>query len=134
MFKSTSALGQTIRSSVLIQLTLILSAALVAYLLKGSNFSVALIFGGFISVAGTLVHAWRLHLATERVDGKLSINSAEIIKGSVLKYIVVVLLLALGMGNLQLEPIAMVIGFGIAQMNFLFTRGYAPRRVSGHRG
>ncbi|MDH5516951.1 MAG: ATP synthase subunit I [Gammaproteobacteria bacterium] len=124
----------TIRRLSLTQLAFVLMAALVAFLQRDGGYALALMFGGLISLAGTWVHAWRVQIATEENEGGPGIDSSELIKGSVLKFTVVIALFALGMAVIKLEPLAIVIGFVIAQMSFLFTRGYAARRKPAQRG
>lgn len=118
----------------LTQLAFVLFAAIVSLLQKDVGFALALAFGGFASLAATLVHAWRIHIGTEAAQDGLGIDSSELVKGSVLKYLTVVALFVLGMLIIKLEPLAIVIGFVIAQMSFLFTRGYAARRKPARRG
>ncbi|MCK4710141.1 MAG: ATP synthase subunit I [Gammaproteobacteria bacterium] len=124
----------TIKRLSMTQLAFVLIAAIVSYSQKDTGFALALLFGGLISLAGTWVHAWRVHLATEAADEGLGIDSSELIKGSVLKFIIVIALFVLGMAVIKLEPLAIVSGFVIAQMSFLFTRGYAARRKPAQRG
>lgn len=129
-----SSFQATIKSLSVTQLAFVLIAAIVSYLQKDSGFALALIFGGLISLAGTWVHAWRVHLATETASEGLGIDASELIKGSVLKFIVVIALFVVGMSVIKLEPLAIVTGFVIAQMSFLFTRGYAARHKPARRG
>ena len=129
-----SSFQMTIKRLSLTQLAFVMIAALVSLLQKDSGFALALLFGGLISLAGTWVHAWRVHIATEAANEGLGIDSSELVKGSVLKFMIVIALFALGMAVIKLEPLAIVIGFVIAQMSFLFTRGYAARRKPAQRG
>lgn len=129
-----SSFQATVKSLSLTQLAFVLIAAIVSLLQKDGGFALALLFGGLISLAATLVHAWRIHIGTEAAHEGLGIDSSELIKGSVLKYLTVVALFVLGMLIIKLEPLAIVIGFVIAQMSFLFTRGYAARRKPAQRG
>lgn len=129
-----SGFSETIRRLSLTQLAFVAIAAIVSFLQKDGGFALALIFGGLISLAGTWVHAWRVNIATEAAQEGLGIDSSELIKGSVLKFIIVIALFALGMAVIKLEPLAIVSGFVIAQMSFLFTRGYAARRKPAQRG
>jgi len=124
----------TVKSISYAQLALVLIAAVLSYLQKDIGFALALVFGGLISLAGTWVHAWRVHLATEAASEAVGIDTAELVKGSVLKYLTVIALFALGMIIIKLEASAIVIGFVVAQMSFLFTRGYAARRKPAQRG
>jgi len=129
-----SSFQATIKSLSMTQLAFVAIAAIVSYLQKDSGFALALIFGGLISLAGTWVHAWRVHIGTEAASDGLGIDSSELIKGSVLKFITVIALFVIGMAVIKLEPLAIVTGFVIAQMSFLFTRGYAARRKPAQRG
>jgi len=133
-----SSFQTTIKSLSFTQLAFVLIAAIVSFLQRDGGFALALIFGGLISLAGTWVHAWRVHLATEATtdeSGKgLGIDASELVKGSVLKFIIVIALFAFGMAVIKLEPAAILTGFVIAQMSFLFTRGYAARHKPARRG
>ena len=124
----------TIKSLSVTQLVFVLIAAIVSYSQKDIDFALALLFGGFISLSGTWIHAWRVHLATEATDEGFGIDTSELVKGSVLKYMTVIALFVLGMVIIKLEASAIVIGFVVAQMSFLFTRGYAARRKPAQRG
>jgi len=133
-----SSFSETIKRLSFTQLAFVLIAAIVSFLQKDVGFALALIYGGLISLTGTWVHAWRVQIATEaateeRGEG-LGIDSSELIKGSVLKFLIVIALFALGMAVIKLEPLAIVSGFVIAQISFLFTRGYAARRKPAPRG
>jgi len=129
-----SSFHETLKRLSFTQLAFVLIAAIVSFLQKDGGFALALIFGGLISLTGTWVHAWRVHIATEAATEGLGIDSSELIKGSVLKFIIVISLFAFGMAVIELEPLAIVTGFVIAQMSFLFTRGYAARRKPAQRG
>lgn len=128
----------TVKRLSLTQLAFVLIAAIVSLVQKDSGFALALIFGGLISLAGTWVHAWRVHIATEAANEDhgegLGIDSSELVKGSVLKFLIVIALFALGMSVIGLHPLAIVLGFVIAQISFLFTRGYAARRRPAPHG
>ncbi|MDH5424977.1 MAG: ATP synthase subunit I [Gammaproteobacteria bacterium] len=118
----------------LTQLAFVLVAAIITFFQKDGDLALGLLYGGFISLAGTWVHAWRVHIGTaEAIDG-LGVDSSELVKGSVLKFITVIALFAIGMAVIKLESLAIVIGFVIAQTSFLFTRGYAARRKPAQRG
>lgn len=117
---------QTLRRVVLIQAGMIAIAAVISILEKGSEFTWALLFGGAITIAGTLVSAWRLRIATEPSETGLDVTG--VFQSTILKYVLVVGLLAVGLGVLKLTPLAVVIGFLVPQIGFLFGRGYAPRR------
>ncbi len=121
-------LQQTLRRVVLIQAALITMAAVVLFLEKGAEFTWALLYGGAVTIASTGFSAWRLRLATEPNEHEAGMDVAGVFQSAILKYVLVVGLLALGLGVLKLHPLAVIIGFLLPQIGFLFGRGYAPRR------
>ncbi|MDH3948204.1 MAG: ATP synthase subunit I [Gammaproteobacteria bacterium] len=106
----------------LIQGVLVISAAIIAYLMQGIEFSLALLFGGVASLAGTLVGAWRVRIATDEAAHSTTLGMAEFYKGAVLRFVLVIALLALGMGVLKLPALAVLIGFIVAQTGIFFAR------------
>ena len=116
------AFRRTLLRLLLIQGVLVLSAAIIAYLMQGIEFSLALIFGGAASIAGTLVGAWRIRIATDEAAHSTTLGMAEFYKGAVLRFVLVIALLALGMGVLKLQALAVLIGFIVAQTGIFFAR------------
>ncbi|MCW9024239.1 MAG: ATP synthase subunit I [Gammaproteobacteria bacterium] len=103
---------------VLIQLALISLSVVVALLYKDAIFSIALFYGGFIVTLGTLVSGWRFLLMTNPSSGLLGMT--ELYKGTVFRFVLVIALLAIGMGALKLDPLAVVIGFCLTQASYFF--------------
>ncbi len=70
------AFRQTIRRLVLIQFGLVVGVAVVLYGFfdKTSEFSITLIYGGFVSIIVSILRAWRLKVATEETDSGLENN------------------------------------------------------------
>ena len=106
----------------LIQGVLVVLAAIIADLMQGIEFSLALLFGGAASLAGTLVGAWRVRIATDEAAHSTTLGMAEFYKGAVLRFVLVIALLALGMGVLKLPALAILIGFIVAQTGIFFAR------------
>ena len=78
------------------------------------------LYGGLISVASALVLGRGVARATElaKVDPSKSMLTLYI--GAVLRFVGVIVLFALGMALLKMVPLALLIGFGGAQLSFLF--------------
>ena len=123
-----AAFNRTLRRIVLVQLSLLGLAAVLSSLFRGSDFVIALLYGGSVTIATTLYSGWRLKVATAGDEHGPALNMMEFYKGTLLRFILVIALLALGLGYLKLEPLAVIIGFAITQIGYLFGRGYAPRR------
>ena len=123
-----TSLEKTLRRILLVQLIFIGLAAVTFSFFRGTDFVLALLYGGTVTIATTLYSGWRLKIATESGEQGSALNMIEFYKSTLLRFILVVALLALGLGYLKLEPLAVIIGFAITQTGYLFGRGYAPRR------
>lgn len=126
--QARDSLSETLRKTLIIQAALTAAAAIIALLVKTPGFALALVYGGVVTGVGTGLHAWRLlKIAGTKDDNDPSSVGAEMFKGAMLKLLAMIGLLAFGMGYLKLDPLAVIIGFSIAYLGFLFARGYAPR-------
>lgn len=113
-------------------------AAVISYYLKGMEFTLALLYGGAITVTSTLFFAWRLKIATkvadnnepgtpdsEQVESGLApqkgVNAGVLFQGIILRLVMVIVLLAVGMGVLELDPLGMLIGFGLPMTAYWFS-------------
>lgn len=123
-----TAFDRTLRRILQVQLILLGVAAVFFALYRGTDFVIALLYGGAVTIATTLYSGWRLKVATAGDEHGPALNMMEFYKGTLLRFILVIALLALGLGYLRLEPLAIIIGFAITQTGYLFGRGYAPRR------
>jgi ATP synthase protein I len=132
VYQAKDSLREALRKTLTVQTALTLVAAVIALLTKGDRFALALVYGGGVTIVGTWLHAWRLlKISTSDVDNDPTHVGAEVFKGAILKMGAMIGLLALGMGVLQLNPLAVLIGFIIAYAGFLSARGYAPRSKPG---
>jgi F0F1-type ATP synthase assembly protein I len=119
---ANSAFSHTLRKILLVQIGLVLVAAAILTLVKGHEFFIATLYGGVVVIAGTIYFGWRLKIATEAVDNAPSVNSVELFKGIVVRFLIVIVLLALGLGWFKLAPAGILSGFIVAQLAFWFSR------------
>ena len=117
-----NAFSHTLRKILLVQAGLVFIAAVVLTLVKGHEFFIATLYGGAVVIVSTIYFGWRLKIATEAVDNKPSVNSVELFKGIILRFLIVIALLALGLGWLKLAPAGILSGFIVAQLAFWFSR------------
>jgi ATP synthase protein I len=121
------AFRRTWQRLLLIQAGMVLIAMIIAFLMQGFEFSVALLYGGATSLAGTLIGAWRVRIATDEAAHSSTLGMAEFYKGALLRLVLVIALLALGMGVLKLPALAVLIGFIVAQLGNFFARPLRAR-------
>ena len=136
MLKARDSLTLALRKTLQIQAALTGIAAIIALLVKTPSFAMALVYGGAVTSIGTGLHAWRLLKIAPAGDDKDPIASQgnagiEVFKGALLKYTAIMGLLAIGMGYFKLDPLAVLIGFTVAYIGFMFSGGYAPRSKPG---
>lgn len=131
-----NAFTHTVRRIVLTQIGLVLITTTAATLFKGTDFLWSTLYGGAIMVTSTIFFGWKLMIATEVADktdpssGKASdmtgeatgINTVELFKGIVMRFVIVIALLALGMGWLKLAPAGVLIGLIAAQLAYWFSK------------
>ena len=117
-----NAFSHTLRKILLVQTGLVFIAAVILTLVKGHEFFIATLYGGAVVIVSTIYFGWRLKIATEAVDNTPSVNSVELFKGIILRFLMVIALLALGLGWLKLAPAGILSGFIVAQLAFWFSR------------
>lgn len=119
---ANNAFSHTVRKIILTQVGLVLITTATAVFLKGTEFLWSTLYGGAIVVISTLFFGWKLMIATNLADNTHSVNTVELFKGIILRFILVVVLLALGMGWLKLAPAGILAGLIAAQLGFWFSK------------
>lgn len=123
MHVANNAFSHTLRQIVLMQAVLVTVTAVVATLLKGENFLWSTLYGGAIVIVSSAFFGWRLGIATQTSDAAPPVvDAAELFKGIVVRFVLVIGLLAAGMGWLKLYPLGILLGLIVAQAGFWFSR------------
>lgn len=109
---------------IIVQIILTLIVALGYLALQNISGFLAALFGGIITLSGTLLMAWRISRAGAaafpgKEGGEKQQGYIEIYSGAIQKFILTLVLMAFGMGYLKLDPLAILIGFAITQMSFI---------------
>ncbi len=116
---ATVVMRRVVRRLFIIQLALTLIVALSYLIFQSLNGFFAAIYGGTITLSGTLLMAWRISRAGEAGSKEKQQGYVEIYAGVVQKFILTLLLMAFGMGVLKLDPLAILVGFAITQFSFI---------------
>lgn len=128
-----TAFSRTIKQLIGLMLIMIAGAVLVSFYLRGTIFSMAVLYGGAITVASSLFFAWRLRVATQQADNNQpdtrveqpglnsGVNAAVLFQGIILRLVMVIVLLAIGMALLKLNPLGILIGFGLPLTAYWFS-------------
>lgn len=122
---TNNAFTHTIRKILLVQVGLVVITAVILSLVKSNEFFWATLYGGAIIIASTSFFGWRLRIATQIDSDKSAentVNSVELFKGIFIRFVLVIVLLAVGLGWLKLLPAGVLSGFIVAQLAFWFSR------------
>lgn len=119
---TNNAFSDTLRKILWVQVGLVVLTAVILSLVKSHEFFLATLYGGAIIIASTRYFGWRLRIATQTTDNKPTVNSVELFKGIFIRFVMVIVLLALGLGWLKLLPAGVLSGFIVAQLAFWFSR------------
>jgi len=120
---TNNAFSHTLRKILLVQVGLVVITAVILSLVKSHEFFLATLYGGAVIIASTSYFGWRLRIATQTADNQPTVDSVELFKGIFIRFLMVVVLLALGLGWFKLLPAGVLSGFIVAQLAFWFSRG-----------
>ncbi len=102
----------------IVQIILTFIVALGYLAFQDLNGFLAALYGGSITLSGTLLMAWRISRASETAGDKQQ-GYIEIYIGAIQKFFLTLILMAFGMGYLNLDPLAVLVGFAISQFSFI---------------
>jgi len=114
---ATVVMRRVVSRLLLVQIVITLIVALGYIAFQNLNGFFATLYGGSITLSGTLLMAWRISRAgasDEKQQGYI-----EIYTGAVQKFILTLVLLAIGMGYLKLDPLAMMLSFALTQFSYI---------------
>lgn len=120
MSYAANALRSTTRRLLTVQGLLILLATGLYFGLKGWQPAVAALFGGLIALLNTLVSAHRLARASETAAQDPKRGMMELYIGAVIRFVATPGLIAVGIVLLELDPVAIIVGFAAAQVGYFF--------------
>ena len=89
------------------------------FLIKGTWEFTAALYGGFASICITMLLLWGIKRATEAAKENPGKSMRILYVGAVQRFLLVIGLLAMGIALFKLDPIAMCVGFALAQLSYL---------------
>lgn len=119
---AAKTLKDTLRKLILIQILLVVITALVLGYTQGVFVLLSALYGGVIAVLSSVIGAWRLSYISSQTSNDLDRGWLNLYSGTVLKLISTLSLMAIGMHKklLELDPLAIVIGFAVAHLGYFF--------------
>ncbi|NOZ53344.1 MAG: ATP synthase subunit I [Gammaproteobacteria bacterium] len=103
--------------------TQLLVSVLVAafFLLKGPWQSLSAFYGGLASICIAVLLTWGVQRATVASAENPTKGMLILYVGAVQRFLLVVGLLALGLAIIKLDPVALCVGFAVAQLSYLIS-------------
>lgn len=113
-------LRHTLRRLLVLQLLLTVLLALAALAWQGVPALRAVLYGGAVAMAGTLVILWYGRRA-ENAGANLARNASLIYGSAIVRFATTLVLLAVGIASLRLQPLWLLLGFsaGLAAQTVL---------------
>ncbi|QKT03608.1 ATP synthase subunit I [Ectothiorhodospiraceae bacterium 2226] len=105
-----------------VQLLLTLAVAGAYLAMVGAASALAALYGGGIALVGSLIAGWRILRAGALAGQNPRVGEVEIYMGAAMRFIATLVLLAIGMGLLRLDPLAIIAAFAAAQIGYMFNR------------
>ena len=100
------------------QIVLVALATGIGYLYGGLHVAQAVLFGGAVACTNALLLAWRLHQGKRRLHADAGRHLRSMYASAFERFVMVALLLAAGLGFLQLEALPLLLGFILGQLAF----------------
>ncbi len=119
MSYAAQVLRRTLLRLVTLQLTLTLATGFGFLAYQGANEFWAAIYGGAIALLNTSVSAHRLIRATQAAADDAQRGMMEIYIGAITRFVATPLFVAIGIAALKLDPVALIVGFAVAQLGYM---------------
>lgn len=118
--KKTEFSAQT-RLLLISQITLGGFCAAGFYLAKGQVGAQSAIYGALISIVLAMLLIAGVRRAAEAAEESKKKSMATLYFGAAQRFVLALVLFALGVGKLKLDPLAMVVGFAVAQATYFLS-------------
>lgn len=99
-----------------VQLLFIAAATVIFFIIYGGLSAISAGFGGAIALANGLLLGWRRHMADSGRALSGAASMRLLYRTAIERFVLVIALFALGMGVLELEPVALLAGFIAGQL------------------
>jgi len=119
MSHAGKVLRKTVRRLLMVQCSLIIVVAAAYGVARGWPAATAALYGGGIALFNTLISAQRLSRASE-VVGDVRRGMLELYIGAIIRFVATPALIVAGILVLKLDPVAIIVGFAVAQAGYFF--------------
>ncbi len=122
MSYAAKVMRATVRRVLTIQLSITLGVTAAYLAAEGAHAAQSAFYGGLIALFATWLMGWRIRKAAEAAAQDANQGAFVIYAGAVQRFLVTLVLMALGMGTLKLAPVAILVCYALAQLAYAFNR------------
>jgi len=122
MSYAAKVMRATVRRVLILQLLIVLGVTAAFLLLQGLHAAQSAFYGGLIALFATWLMGWRITKAAKTAAHDASQGAFVIYAGAVQRFLLTLVLMALGMGTLKLAPVAILVCYALAQVAYAFNR------------
>ncbi len=122
MSYAAKVMRATVRRVMALQLLIVLGVTTAYLLLQGLYAAQSAFYGGLIALFATWLMGWRITRAAETAAQDSSQGAFVIYAGAVQRFLLTLVLMALGMGTLKLAPVAILVCYALAQIAYAFNK------------
>jgi len=103
------------RNALVKQVILVLICAALFFAVQGAESALAALYGGGVALVNVQLLRWRKNQVRTRRGLSARASLATFFASALERFALVVALLALGLGWIELQPLALLIGFAVGQ-------------------
>jgi ATP synthase protein I len=114
-----------------VQAALIAVCAGLAWLSRDEQAALAALYGGAVAAANGWLLMRRVQIAGELAKRSVKYSVYSLYFGAVQRFVFVLVFMGIGLGGIKLDPIPLLLTFGIAQLAFMIAAGREAMRQVG---
>lgn len=95
------------------------TCASLAYVVFGETAAGAAWFGGMVALSNTMLLVWRMRTGARESSQNPRLELVKLVRSSMERFFVVVLLIAAGLGWMKLMPLPLLAGFALGQLTLV---------------
>ncbi len=122
MSHAARVMRATVRRVLILQLLIVLGVAAAYLVARGFHPAWSALYGGAIALLSTWLMGWRITRAAHAASRDSGQGAFVIYAGVAQRFLLVLVLMGLGMGVLKLAPVAILVGYALAQIAYLFNK------------
>ena len=122
MSHAARVMRATVRRVLTLQLLIVLGVAAGYLAYRGFHAAQSALYGGGIALFSTWLMGWRITRAAQAAALDSNQGAFVIYAGVAQRFLLTMVLMALGMGVLKLAPVAILVGYALAQIAYMFNK------------